>query len=844
MSKEILIDKMDNVPYEFIRENEYARLISAFEEKSAKVLLYTDSKCASDAVLSDFLKERSGCFSSIIYSAYDRNKYLYNGDMKPLGLDTVLKKSLSRSFIEKEITFDSRLGNYFSEFESSLGKDTLLIIDNYDIASPTPYLRHLLLHECSLLIIGRKPMTSLPRNVTVINAKTKSSAETVSLAQRTDLLNTRQKELLMTLCGMLYHLDGSTSIESSPSGVFDRESVRFYLGDLCDELDILSEYKLISICENGRITVPQDITDYVISVLCPTSQNCNRFIRFTNSICDFSVMQNCKDTYAKLSILEGTYNRFVSSEEFRDVYTYFCKSDKDSGKKIYNILTAVMLDRQGMHKGTFNCRHLLWNNRCYFLSLAAQYLRENCKSHDIYHDKLYFDEPLSDIYSHSVKAELDIIRLCVTLLRNTTIDLYKESEYIFKLLHSAMQRIYKEISEGTFCDSEKASVMDDVIRLCYETFGYVKALDEDGEYFGFRDCFQNSRIFYFCERECDALNASSVYMGYSKDTISLYAEFQKYIGEYLKLTKNSNSKEKIELLDSYSNVKIQSYRNIYADVSLHFTRIVNGLDKYCDYYSAASMPSCIDTTDFKCDIEKVLSDNRRYLSRGFDGGTKTGAEKYSKMIIDAVKNSNSPLRVILPIFDSSYPLCDSTFKALYDKGLINHICNNESIPNLTKQTLLESLICSYSEYREMPEKARLCKNLISCLDKCISHNDASFQRLYHAASSTFVRHMLFEFSNTSSTENTAIAGFATEMYEKYRVCTKISDIYAEDYIAEVLYNLITKSKKTINKKKLYKALKVYIFEKGSLYKKGLSLLSKELLSEDDGDKILSLLNNK
>ena len=36
--------------------------------------------------------------------------------------------------------------------------------------------------------------------------------------------------------------------------------------------------------------------------------------------------------------------------------------------------------------------------------------------------------------------------------------------------------------------------------------------------------------------------------------------------------------------------------------------------------------------------------------------------------------------------------------------------------------------------------------------------------------------------------------------------------------------------KTINKKKLYKALKVYIFEKGSLYKKGLSLLSKELLS--------------
>lgn len=839
MTNEILIDKN-----EFILEKEYARLISAFEEKSVKVLLYADSQSASDAVLSRFLKERSGCFSNIIYSEYDRNKYLYNGDMRHLGLDTVLKKSLSRSFIEKEFTFDSRHGNYFSEFESSLGKDTLLIIDNYDIASPTPYLRHLLLHECSLLIIGRKPMTSLPRNVKVIKAKTKPSAEINSLAQRTDLLNTRQKELLMTLCGMLYHLDGTTAIESSPSGVFDRESVKFYLGDLCDELDVLSEYKLISICENGRITVPQDITDYVMSVLCPTSQNCKRFIKFTNSICNFSVMQNYKDTYAKLSALEGTYNRFVSSEEFRDVYTYFCKSDKDSGKKIYNILITVMLDRQGMHKGTLNCRHLLWNNRCYFLSLAAEYLKENCKSHKIYDDKLYFDEPLSDIYSHSVKAGLDIIRLCVTLLRNTTLDLYKESEYIFKLLLSAMKQIYKEISEGTFCDSEKAAVIDDVIRLCYETFGYVKVLGEDGCYFGFRDCFQSSRIFYTCEMECDSLYASSVYMGYSKDTISLYSEFQKYIGEYLNLTKNSNGKEKIELLNSYSSVKIQSYRNIYSDISLHFTRIMNGLDKYCDYYSAASMPACIDTTDFKCDIEKVLSDNRRFLSRGFDRGTKAGAEKYSKMIMDAVKSSNSPLRVILPIFDNSYPLCGSTFKALTDKGLINLICNNENIPNLTKQTLLESLIYSYSEYCEKTEKTQLCKKLICCLDKCISHNDASLQRLYHAASSTFVRHMLFELSNAGSMKNTAFTGFAMEMYEKYRICTKTSDIYAEDYIAEVLYLLFTKSNNTINKKKLYKALKVYIFEKGNLFKKGLTLLSKEFLSEDDCDKILFLLNSK
>lgn len=831
----------DDISTNISHENEYPELIEIFKNKSAKAVIYSEHERVSKDFLSRFKSESKASFSKILYAKYDRDKYLYNTDMKCLGLDTVLKKCLSRSFIQKEIDFDSIKCNYFSEFEAALDENTLLIIDNFDVAAPTPYMRHLLAHECPLLIISRCRMNSLPKEIPVIKL-TDAVYDNTQVESNINSLSERQTELLMTLCGMLYYLENSTDIESSKSGVFDKSSVEFYLGDLANELSALKDKNLINISPRGEIKVPSEISSYVLSVLKPSMQNCKTFMKFINKLCGFTIMQNYKDTYAKLVTKENLYSSFVSSIELANVYTYFCHSDKNCTKHIYNILSSMMLDRNSMHKGTFNCRHLLWNNRCYFLSIAAGFLRNKNESEYIYSDELYFDEPPSYIYSHSIKAELDIIRFCVTLLRNTTSDLYKESEYIFAILLSAMKTILEIVTDKEYDDEDKAEVLDNVIRLCSETFGYTRVFDVDGSYYHFRDDMQNSRVFYTCERECDTLYASSVLMGYSPLTLTLYRVFQDYISLYLLLSNNIYDNEETQLLVQYNRESIEFYRQISSDISVNLKRITCGFDIYFDFYAEKDTESKIYEKTDEQSLEKILSDNKRYLSRGFDGGTKTGAGKYSDMIMETVKKCDEPLRVILPIFDTSFPLCDYTYKALLDKNFIKLICNSESIPNLTKQIILESLVYSYSEYEGKPEKVSLQRLLICHLDECISHNSSSSQRLYHAAASAFLRHRLHELSNVKSIRLMTLSDFSKNLYERHCLGNESSETFADDYIADILYRIAENTNIHINNKKLLKALKVWIYENGCVFPDGLAVIAKELLSERDCIEVLSLIN--
>lgn len=812
------------------KEGLFERLSTIFDNKHSRAVVYN----ADINQLNKYVKENPNNFSRIVFSCFDRKKYLYNSDMKTLGLDVILKKSLSACFINCDMSVEELNTNYFSMFENSLGENTLVVIYGFDVKAPTPYMRHLISLGYPLLICAVNTMSGIPKDFLTIDCRAAQNSSVCNIA----LLDERQRELLITLCGMLYYLDTNTEIKSSKNGVFDKNSVRFYLGDLYDSLDVLVNYNLVSISLNGQILIQDEICEYVFSNFFPCFDNCPTFMKFVEELCNFSVMQNYKDTYARLCAFEGEYNAFISSAELRDVYSFFAKSDENCGHKVYNMLMAMMLCENGLQKGVFNCSHLLWRNRCYYLSLMAEYLRDEEKSSREYDEDLYFDEPLCEIYSHRIKAELDIIRVCVTLIRNVTRDLYKETEYVFEMLLGSLRRIYNEISEYCGDVSEKLCVIDDVLRLCYETFSFADVIDENGKYNCFREDSPNSRVFYTCEKECDSLNASSVAMGYSKTTLSLYGMYQKYISEFFVLWDKENIDKSNRLLYEYNVEKRKTLENVSHKISAMYVRICEGLENFTDYYTEKNKKVKIFDCDFPGDIEKRLADNQRLLRRGFDSGTKTGAVKYGDKIFEVLSKADRPLPIILTVVDSKYPLCGSTYGNLREKGFAELICTHHAMTNLSKQILLENLLSFYKENSVGTEYITLCRELILRLSDDILHNDASLERMFHAVSSMYVKESLCAFA----CEREEIC-FANLMYERYCRSGNHQNVYCDDYIANVIFNASMDSEMSVDIKELTKALSVFVFENGHVYDKGIYAFLKKVLCVEDFDIAFDLVKN-
>ncbi|MBR2021090.1 MAG: hypothetical protein IJ939_01510, partial [Clostridia bacterium] len=470
-----------------------------------------------------------------VYARFDRDDYLYTGSMKSNSIDAVLKGALCRPFVRDDCDSKScRAENYLVKFESALDKNTLVIIDGYDIASPSPYMRHLFGLGCYVLVITDKCMRSLSQQVQLLSV-VQNEKNLFNLEHLTD----KQKELLMTLCAMLRFLDDSIPIVSSKNGVFDRASVKYYLGTLSDELDSLVEMGLVTIAESGRIHIEKSLAKQVLCDLSPDSENCKVFMGFVGKVCDFRILQNVKDISAQLYTAEENFNSFAQSLEFMSVYTHFCKSDKNAPVRVYNMLVGHMLENLSMQKGADYSWHLLFKNMPYYISLLCEQLEDENNLDIIYDDELYMEEYLPEIYTKNIKAKLDIIRLCLSYIRNMTIDMYKLYESIFVKLCESMTCIFDYVRRCSFEDEMKMALLDDVIRLCSESFDYFSVVDKDGIYNPLHDGFEKRRISYNCERESDRLFADSIPFGYTELTLNLYELYSKYLSEWLHLSEKT-----------------------------------------------------------------------------------------------------------------------------------------------------------------------------------------------------------------------------------------------------------------------------------------------------------------
>ncbi|MBE6681418.1 MAG: hypothetical protein E7600_03930 [Ruminococcaceae bacterium] len=719
----------------------------------------------------EYVYKHLNCYDRVFYVVFDKEKHLYYDKSSILSVDCILKRAIVRAIANTRGYLD---GSELDFFEKCLGKNTLVVIDNYDIGAISPYMRHVASSDCHIILCSRCDIDCGEYGFEKICLDDDCI---ITLDRFNDICNNLsndEKVLLMSLSAMQYYLCDNTEIISSDSGVFDRDSVKFYLGKLATGLDKLISFKLVRERTDGRIYVDRYVCEMVFSLLKPDADNCRTLMGFFEEATDFDLSQNVKNTFAKAYSEYEEILEIVFSDEFSELYTYFAFCDNDACKKLYNMLFVKVLDRLATNGENLYYHHLLSNNLPYYLELLYEKMSEDCLF-EIYTS--YDIETNDTAFGYRLSFLLDMVRLCVSLLRNMPTELYDANASIMKLLHKVMCEILDVTKESDI----RMNAVEAVIKIGLETFSGFCVIDSKGSYNSFRDCFDTS-IKYTCNSFADSESATGLCMGYSENTLSLYVIYYKYLEIWLS-QKNTGDADEIMSLQ---------YSELYESMNVHMGRIFTGFENFCDFFEVKwNIEKLFNETD----IKKRLSDNKRFVLRGYDGGTKSGAKRYAEMIVSTVSRSKNPLSLVRIVLNQDYNVSDECYAYLLKMGFVKLVVDCEKISNLSKQNLALWLIDFYNEKVMTENRRKLMSELIAMLLHRITHTAAFEEKLCHVVSS-----MYFENKTCNPKIN---HGFADSLYERICIGNKYENLNGDDYIAFAVYNYLKYGTRQYDSDKLY-----------------------------------------
>jgi len=750
--------------------------------------------CPSQAkVLSDsFRSNPPEGIEKVIYTYCNRHRFLYTSSMLPYSTDVYLKYCLT----EKAVLTDaeSNVGgakNYLCDFEESLTNKTLLIINCIDMASPTPYLRHLLGLDCIKLIITDKRMNISDKKVLYTD-----TSLTEKQIPSLDILNKNQYELLITLCAFVSSLDYSAKIVSSKKRVFDEESVRFYLGNLADELSFLCENGFTKIGDDGKVEVDADILSYVLSRISPDADTCPRFMEFCSKALDFKVLHTPKDSGGTLRLDSENIGSVITSGEFLCLYTHFITGDPNAVTHLYNILMSYALENLSMQKGAVFYYHLVMRNAPYYISLLSDNIHEVC-------DEIYTDSYDDNIPTH-IRADLDIIRICICFMRGLTPDMYKRYSAVFRSLSRAFENILAYSKNTSFHIEERLQVIDEAIELCYETFGFF-SITNGGLFDERKSSFNKRRINYLCERQTDGLFGDSLVFGYNAQTVLLYSRFCRLLDMWLMLYENTSSSD-IPLIQQTQAEKKSRLRNLSNMIKSHYHRLARGLEHYTDIENEKYFDDEIFNFSFGDEWDRVIAKNHHLTKRGYDRNTISGAERYCEDLILEISTSNNPAECLLAVLSPFYPVSNEFYSILDRKDILLHILSGNNITKRSIEVFLESLIFQYADCTDKDSLCLLYRRLIDGLAEKVSQSQSFLERMYGFVSSMYVRcHIKGKLSQ-----------FEDKLYKRYCEDTAFTPNYSDEYLAKAIYCKRSGIPHPFRKSKLCEAINIFTKENTGL----------------------------
>ncbi len=603
--------------------------------------------------------------TNVLFCEFDRDKYVLYGKDVSLTNDVILKNAL----------FSCSNTVNVCDFEAKLNENTTVVIDNFDIAFPTPYMRHLFNLPAKIVVVTERKMKNPLQNCQQIVLANNEP----DIGEIVSALDEKEYELLLSLACMLCYLEGTTKIVSSSSGVFDRESVDFYLGSLSNYLNSLEEKHLAIICHNGRVCIPKKVENYVIKKISPKP-------------CDLPILSQF---FKNVKYKPCNY-------ELCDVMTYFALKDED----LFCDLLKIMIGDAVQEKEDARLFH---RNAPYLASklLDVSLFENNSELYIFCKNKL----KLNSVSPRAIAA-LCTIKVCCHNLAGKSTDMYKGASALFLALKDAIDSIAR------LEDDEREYAAKCAIEYCKNVLFFFSAIHPTGEYKAFRDERIKHRISSFVNNDFNEQRASSISFAYSKQTVSLYASFQKLLCMFPK-----------------------AYQEQIKLISVNFWRTVKGYNQFYDFFDK-SFTGKIEESAVEMISDKIILDNKRYLVRGFDGGTRVGAKGYSQMMLKTVKESENPLALIFLVLNPQYPIGNDTYKNLIDKGFDEIVSKHERLSNLSKQDILETLVLNLDE-SELPEwLLNLYVRVIKTLEINIKKNDSFLSNMHETSCRMYVLNAL------------------------------------------------------------------------------------------------------
>ena len=767
---------------------EYEELCKALENVK-NVIVSAGTASGKTFYINKYLSENKSKYNKIFIAHFDREKHLLYGKTPNPTLDCILKKALLSSYSCHDGAYLS--DDCYTDFESRLCENTLLVVENYDIAAPSPYMRHLAKLPCKLIVVSRCEMKNCGEQF--LRIALENNDRIFHIKERITSLTAKQSELLRTLAAMLYYLRDDTVINSSKNGVFDINSVEFYLGNLADEVCALNELGLVDIHENGRISICRAVGEYVLEKLSPTLDNCPTFMYFCEKYCDFLINTSVKDIFGVINTEKNDSETFAT-RELLEVYTYFSLTDENSTLRIYNLLISYLIDTVG--KNGFNniSEHLFLRNKDYMLSLLEKELSK-AKSFEFLRSG-----------ESSMEADLDMIRVCVCCLRNLPYTMYKENETIIRIFTRVLENLYIKISGLSDDEADKRELFGKVINICYETFSFGYAITRDGKYSGFRDCADKHKVKFTSQIESDRQNAVSLNMGYSIETVMLYGAFQKHLDAYIEESAKTNVSNTSIILQKLNKQRLADFSEITKCLSVHFCRLKTGYDKFYGFLEEKYEKQKIYDAEIDSGFKKRLEDNKHYLVRGFDKATKIGAKNYAAEIMNTLKSTSNPFVYLRLIFDDTFPINNEVYMYLSLFGLSDFVSKTPKMPNKTRLLLIEYLVDIVFVGFSKVEHTKLCFDCINKLLKSVKQTEASHKRLSNIASAMYLESIFYCFEHNIPCDMTE------ELYIK---CSEGSDVLKEtsdEYFARILYSRLRKKEIECDMEKLFSAMRCIVYE--------------------------------
>lgn len=768
-------------------------IISVIMSGNRNTVLHIEGSHNARSLVRHLCKEPSEGINNVLCAHLDRQSFLYTPSMKPYSIDTMLKYSLTEHLILADAENKScDAKNYISELENSLTEDTLLIIDGYDVASPSPYLRHLFTLDCFILVITDKRMDNVGDCALYFECNFPPSP-----LPSLDLLDREQKELLLTLCAFLSHLDSSAEIISSGKGVFDTESARLYLGNPADGIFHLCDLGFAEIESNGSIYIDRDIQRYVLSQLSPDAESCPSFFEFCKNAADFRIIHSSKDTDAVLHVDKNESLPITASGELLCLYCRFLQSDPDGIPRLYNMLMSYVLENLSMQKGTYFSRHLLMKNAPYLISVLSESIYG-------YLDIIYEDADTDEIPA-DICADLDIIRICICFMRNMTPDMYKRSRAIFDCLQGAFEKLICFGKNTVFEAEDRLLVLDSALELCHETFGFFGITDISGIFNASRADFENRRVSYVCEGYTDMLFGDSLVFGYNMQTVLLYSKYCRLLEMWLMLHSGAVPSD-MPLLRQLDCDKRDMRKNKCNMIKSHYQRLARGLDVYTDVLNERYFTDDIYSCENNADFEKRLNDNIHLSKRGYDRGTLSGAERYCKSVISELERSECPAEAIIPVLSPRYPVSREFYGILSQKDILSLLTESKNTTNRAFEILLESLVFMYPDCTAESELCSLYRELICGLWERVSKSRSFLERMYIYTSRMYVRYFL----------DGSLSEFEDKLYEYICRDSGILPTYCDGYIAKAIYNKRHAQRLPFIKSKISAAIGIFEKENPSL----------------------------